>query len=206
MIADAYVLALDLVLIVQRGVRHHHAADADRFQPRDRRQRAGAADLYVDGVDDSDGLLRREFMRDRPARRAGDEAEPFLPVEAVDLVDDAVDLIGKVRALLPHAFVVFENVGGAAADFRGLGFSKAPCEQFFADAVLRVGDVLFHFTECIAEEMQWALGRDFEIQLAQAARRGVARVGENLLSGRRLRLVHLHEVVAAHVDFAAHFK
>ena len=40
--------ALDVVLVVQRRVLHHHAADADRLELADRRQRAGAADLDLD--------------------------------------------------------------------------------------------------------------------------------------------------------------
>ena len=45
-------------------------------------------------------LLGRELVRDRPARRARDEAEPLLPVEPVDLVDDAVDVVVERGALL----------------------------------------------------------------------------------------------------------
>ncbi len=40
--------ALDVILVVQRGVLHHHAADRHRLELGDRRQRAGAADLDVD--------------------------------------------------------------------------------------------------------------------------------------------------------------
>jgi hypothetical protein len=47
-VADADILAADLVFVVQGRVRHDDAADRDRRQPRDRRQRAGAADLDVD--------------------------------------------------------------------------------------------------------------------------------------------------------------
>src|SRR5581483_3792484 len=47
-VADAHVLAFDLVLVVQRGVAHQHAADIHRLQACDRRERAGAADLDVD--------------------------------------------------------------------------------------------------------------------------------------------------------------
>ena len=47
-VADADVLAGDLVLIVQRGIRHHHASDGDRLEPRHRGQRAGAPDLELD--------------------------------------------------------------------------------------------------------------------------------------------------------------
>ena len=43
-------------------------------------------------------LLRREFMRERPARRPADHAEPVLQAEVVDLVDDAVDVVGQFGA------------------------------------------------------------------------------------------------------------
>ena len=90
--------ALDVVLVVQRRVLHDDAADGDRLELGDRRQRAGAADLDLDVLEDGGGLLGRELVRDRPARRARDEAEPLLPVEAVDLVDDAVDVVVELGA------------------------------------------------------------------------------------------------------------
>ena len=40
--------ASHLVLVVQRRVGHRDAADEHRLEPRDRRQRAGAADLHFD--------------------------------------------------------------------------------------------------------------------------------------------------------------
>src|ERR1700756_280625 len=91
--------ALDVVLIVQRHVLHDDAADADRLELADRRERTGAADLDLDVAQHGHGALGREFMRDRPARRARHEAEPLLPVDAVDLVDDAVDIVVERGAL-----------------------------------------------------------------------------------------------------------
>ena len=44
-VADAHVLARDLVLVVQGGVGDDDAADGHRLELGDRRQRAGAADL-----------------------------------------------------------------------------------------------------------------------------------------------------------------
>ena len=75
------------------------AADIDRLEVGDRRQRAGAADLDQDVVQPRARLLGRELVGDRPARRAADEAQPLLPVDAVDLVDDAVDVVGQRRPL-----------------------------------------------------------------------------------------------------------
>src|SRR6185437_2678495 len=89
----------DVVLIVQRHVLHDDAADADRLELADRRERAGAADLDFDVAQHGHGALGREFVCDAPARRSRDEAEPLLPVDAIDLVDDAVDVVVELGAL-----------------------------------------------------------------------------------------------------------
>ena len=78
------------------------AADEHRLQPRDRRDRAGAADLDVDAQHLGRHFLGRELVRDREARRARDEAELGLLREAVDLVDDAVDVVGQLRPPRRH--------------------------------------------------------------------------------------------------------
>src|SRR5712672_1015347 len=83
----------DVVLIVQGHVLHDDAADADRLQLADRRERSGAPDLDLDIAEHRHRALGREFVRDRPAWRARYEAQPLLPVEPVDLVDDAVDVV-----------------------------------------------------------------------------------------------------------------
>ena len=72
-VADAHVEPRDLVGIVQRRVLHHHAADRDRLELRDRRERAGAADLDLDVAQHRGRLLGRELVRDRPARVARHE-------------------------------------------------------------------------------------------------------------------------------------
>src|SRR5579871_551586 len=89
LVADAF----DVIFIMQRDVLHNDAADADRLELADRRERAGAPDLDLDVAQHGHGALGREFVRDRPTRRTRDEAEPLLPVDAVDLVDDAIDVV-----------------------------------------------------------------------------------------------------------------
>ncbi len=95
----AHVLAGDLVLVVQRRVRDDDAADGDGPELGDRRQGAGAPDLDLDRLEHRRRPLGRELVRHRPAGRAGDEAEPLLEREIVDLVDDAVDIVAEARAL-----------------------------------------------------------------------------------------------------------
>jgi len=78
---------------VQGGVADHDPADGDGVEPGHGGQGAGAADLDVDAFQHCGGLLSREFVGDGPAGAAGDEAQAALPVDAVDLVDHAVDVI-----------------------------------------------------------------------------------------------------------------
>jgi hypothetical protein len=91
-VADPHVLAGDLVGVVQGGVGHRDPADRHGLQPRHRGDRAGAAHLQVDGLQDRAGLLGRELAGDGPARRARDEAQAALLLQVVDLVDHAVDV------------------------------------------------------------------------------------------------------------------
>src|SRR5690606_34857575 len=87
---------LDVILIVERRIGHHHAAHGDRLQPRNGRQRTGAAHLDIDAAQDRDGLLGGKLVRDGPARAARAETQPVLKVEPIDLVDHAVDVVIKV--------------------------------------------------------------------------------------------------------------
>ena len=63
----AHVLARDLVLVVQRRVGDDDAADRHRLEPRDRRQRAGAADLDVDASSTRLALARRRTCARSPS-------------------------------------------------------------------------------------------------------------------------------------------
>ena len=97
-VTDADVFARDLILIVQRGVAHQHAADIDRLEVRARRQRAGAADLDFDAFQNGGGAFRGKLPGGRPARRAAGKTKPGLQGEVVDFIHHAVDIIGQFRA------------------------------------------------------------------------------------------------------------
>jgi len=102
-IADAQILARQLVEIVQRGIGHRGAADEHRLQARHRRQRAGAPDLQIDRQQCRQRFFGRKLVRDCPARRARHVAELALPVEAIDLVDHAVDVVRQLLAQLSYS-------------------------------------------------------------------------------------------------------
>ena len=67
-ITNAYIFAGDLILIMQCGVGHHDSTNIHRGQACDRRERASAPHLNINGFYHGFHLLRRELERDRPAR------------------------------------------------------------------------------------------------------------------------------------------
>ena len=99
-VALAHVLAVQLVLVVQRRERDGRAADEDRIEHGERRDLAGAAGVDGDALDARGALLGGELVRDRPARRAAGRAELVAQRQLVDLHHHAVDLVGQLVAAL----------------------------------------------------------------------------------------------------------
>ena len=196
--------ALDVVLVVQGGVLHHDAADGDRRQPRHRRHRAGTADLNVDAVENGRRLLRRKLVRDRPARAARHEAESVLPVEPVDLVDHAVDVVAERGAVVADLAVELQDVVDALTELGARIDDKAGFVHPFQHAVLRFGRPFAHLAPGIGKELQRPGCRDRNVLLAQRARRRIARIGKNRIVGFGLLPVELEKVLLEHVNLAAH--
>ena len=216
-VADADILAApdllsagrppgDVILIMQGRVRHDDPADRHRHQPRDGRQRAGAADLNVDRLEPGPGQFGGKLVRDGPAGGGGAEAEPGLQVKRVDLVDHPVDVIAERRAALFDPAILVQHLrrSGAKAGQRvGL---KAKRGKPVDGAHLRVGKRGRQFAPGIGKKAQRSPGGDRGIQLTQRSGGGVARVGEGLGALLRLPRVQGREIGMAHIDLAAHLK
>ncbi len=182
-VADADVLALDLVGVVQGGVADHHAADRHRMQPRDRGQGARTAHLDVDGLQGGGGLLGGELVGDGPAGRAGDEAETLLPVQPVDLIDHPVDVVGQGWTGGPGLAIGVQQAGGVQGSPGAVVGDEAPGLQPGQGLALGVGEVRADLAPGVGEELQRPFGGDRRIDLAQRARREVARIGIGALAG-----------------------
>ena len=190
---------------MQRRVLHHDAADRYRLELGDRRQRAGAADLNFDVAHDRGRLLGGELVRDRPARRARHEAEPLLPIEAVDLVDDAVDIVVERGALHLDLAMKCQQLLDRAAHFgQRIGLEAARGKPL-DHAGLRVGRHLAHLAPRVGKKAERPRRRNRSILLPQRSRRRIARIDEERLAGFGLLAVEFEEGVLGHVDFAAHF-
>ncbi|MNO79336.1 hypothetical protein D3C76_705020 [compost metagenome] len=205
-VADHQAQARDFVHVVQRGVGHRDARDLDRFQTRHRRHRPGAADLEFHIEQLGEFFHRREFVGDGPTRLTGAKAQFALGGNAVDLEYDAVDFIRQRTATLTDVAVVIQALGDAVRQFQLMTDRHAPGLELLQIADVRIGDVRRHLADAVAAELQRAIGGDLRVQLAQTARRRVARVGEGLAADFQLRGVEPLETGLGHEHFAAHFQ
>src|SRR5439155_29720 len=196
--------APDVILIMQRDVLHDDAADADRLELADRRERAGASDLDLDILEHGHGALGRKLVGDRPARRPRHEAEALLPVDTIDLVDDAVDVVVEMRPvgfdlameseqLFDGIAQLGERIGLEAAALEPLDHARQGIFRHFADLAPGIG-----------KKAERARGGDPGVLLPQRASRRIARIGEDGIAGGLLPLVEREKCLLGHVDFAAH--
>ncbi len=144
-------------------------------------------------------------MSDRPPGRPRDKAEALLKVQPVDLVDHTIDIIIELGTAFLDAVIDPEKLFHGFTAFHQRIDLKAPGFQLLDHAELGVFRQLAHLAPGISEEPQRAGGRDFGFQLAQRARRRVARVGENLAAIGCHALVQRLKILVRHIDFAAHF-
>ena len=203
-VADTDIQTLDLVFIVQGGVANHHTADGDGMQPGDGGQGAGAADLDVDALQHSGGLLGRKFVSDGPPGAAGDEAQAALPVDAIHLVDHAVDVIAQGRAVAFQLTIDGDQALGALDPARAGVDGKAPGLELLQGFPLGLGEVAGVFAPGVGEEVQRAFGGDPGVLLAQGAGGEVARVGVGPAAFRLCGRVERGKGVVGRIDFATH--
>ena len=107
--AEADVLAVDLVLVVQRGAGDGGAGNEHGCELGDGCQHAGAADLDDDVVERGFLLLGQEFIGGGPARGAGGEAELLALGAVEDLDDGSVGAVVEGVALAVDAGDGFEH-------------------------------------------------------------------------------------------------
>ena len=206
-VPDLHILAPNLVFVVQRRIGHRHAADEDRLKARDRRDGPGAPDLDVDAQYFGGHLLGRIFVRHRPARLARHEPQLVLQRQRIDLVDDAVDFEGELRALARDRFVESRELERPARNGAVRVDRKAERFERVLHLALRRGPGKAPcLAETVREELQRPLRRHRRIDLAHRPRGRVARIDEEPAAGRLLPGIQVLEVAPRHVDLAAHLE
>ncbi len=204
-VARPHAKPLDLVGIVQRHVGHYDAPDRHGGEPPNRRQLARPTNLNVDRLQGGLRPFRREFMRDGPARRLGNKAQPLLPIEPVDLVDHPIDVERKVSARSFNAPIMC-NQGVERIDAgQHVRHRQAPARNCLHDAKLRLGRKTARLAPTMRKESQRAAGGDGGVLLPQRSRRSVARVGElprlfRVIGLREQALIERDEVRLRHIN------
>ena len=202
-VADHQAQARHFVHVVQGGVGHGHTRNLDRFQACHGRHSTGATHLELNVQQFGQFLHRRELVGDCPTRFAGTEAQFTLVGNAIDLEHHTVDFIGQGIPSLTDIAVVIEAILNPFGQFQLMADGHAPFLQLLQIANVGVADIRGH---AVAAEFQRTAGGNLRIQLAQAARSRVARVGEGLATDLQLRGVQPLEAGLGHEHFAAHFK
>ena len=144
-------------------------------------------------------------MCDCPARGAANHAKAFLPIMAVHLVDDTVNVIGQARAAFADRRVGFQNFVGRPAEFRLRVYRKTPVRELFEPRLVTVADGFGQFPRGIGEHLQVPRSGHRHIELAERACRRIPGVGEHRLIVLFPGAVQGGEVVMPHVYLAADF-
>ena len=176
-VSNAKSEPFDFVHVVQGRIGDRDAADEDRLEAGDRRNRSHASDLEINGEHPGAFFLGGEFPGDRPTRAAGSLPEFPLQVQAIDLDDRTVDFVVEIRAFFEQSAAIFQACAGAGAELAvGIGF-QAPLVEQGKCLEQRFRQVeTFRDAEAVAIHLQGEPGGIARIELADGARRGIARV------------------------------
>ena len=202
----ADVLAVDVLLIVQRRAGHGHPADRHRLELGPRVERTCPAHSDMDPVERRDRSRRRPLERPRPPWPLVKGAQPTLLIEGVDLDHDAVDLVVELGT---PALPALAGGGDLVDRLESFGVRVRPepaLSQPREHLELRVGRVALVHAGAVDPEREGPLGSDRRIELPQRARRGVAWVRRRFLARSYLRRVEAGEPGEREVDLSANLE
>ena len=200
------VLAGEVLLVVEGGSAHGHAADLDRLQHRVRDHVAGAADVHADLLQLRDRGRGRELEGDRPAGLAPDDAQLALRLEVVDLHDDAVDLEVEVLAPLLPGMACLDDRGEVVVQLDVAVHLEAVGAQPLERLEVGLEVEALAGADAVAPDRQGPRRCQLRVELADRAGGRVAGVRERALARGGALLVQPGEVGQRQVDLAANLQ
>ena len=206
-VTNANVLALDVLLVVQRGVADRGPADHHRLQNGVGVETAGAPDVDANVQQSGDDPLRRKFVGDCPAGLPTGHAQRILIGEGIDLHHHSVGLVAQVVAALQPGMVVIRHlVQGLTQLVVGI-HSKAQSLEPLHRLPMVVGiGLAAGVHQVIDPNLHVALGGYPRVQVADSSRAGVARVGVQRFAFGLLLLIQASKALQGHVDLTAYFQ
>ena len=179
-IAYAHIEIVDEILIVQRRALDRRTAKADGIERRRRRDAPRPADRKRDAAHDAFLFLGRVFIGDRPARRLGSRAKALPLQKIIEFDDSAVDVVGQIAARGADLLDGIPDLLCRTADVIGMNDLDALPFHEVVGFDMRLKFLAAHRLQIEHEEGQSPLLRDAAVELAQSARRTVARIGKKL--------------------------
>ena len=170
---------------MQRRIADRDATDEYRLESRYRCERAGSTDLELDRAQRRQSLLGRKLMGHAPARCARDESQLALQCQAIDFVDDTIDLVRQRRSSSRHVVKIFEAAVSTMHLLHLGRHAQAPVTQHLEHLGVRLWHLRpLEHTERIEKHFERTRGRDGRIELSKAASGGIAGIDEHLLAAR----------------------
>src|SRR5262249_26988591 len=203
LIPFAHVLPGEILLVVEGGGAHRHAADMHRLEHRARQEGTGPPHVPDDLVELRGGGRRGELPSHRPARLPPGDPELALQPAIVHLDDYAVDLeVEGVAAALPPATALRDLVYAVENRDVVVDLESALAQPLERLRVAR-GLPAPQGGDAVAPDREGPGGGERGNQLPQRAGGSVARVCEGRLPLPRALLVHPGEAGDRQVDLAA---
>ena len=203
-VADAQVLAGDVLLVVEGRELDRRPADRDRLQLREGHQRPGAADVDLDVVEGRGDGGRGELVGDRPARRPAHVPEALLDRDLVDLDHRPVDVeVDRPPPVLPGLALRLDLLDGRHDPDVGVHAEARGAQPLQGGGLGRQVEPL-GVADAVGPDRERPLRRGGGVELPEAAGGRVAGVGEGRQAGGGARLVELGEGPERQVDLPAH--
>ena len=177
-VADADILPVDVLFIVEGRLSHGGAADHHRLENGVGVEAAGAphVDAYVQQA--ADRLLRREFVGDGPSGLPAHHAQLLLQSEGVYLDHHAINFVGQVVAFLQPFVIVIVGLGhGTASPVVGIDAKTQAAEPLQAFPMAFGTSLVPCISQGVDPNLEIAGRGYFGVQLADASRAGVPGVG-----------------------------
>ena len=180
-ITDFDTLFCYKISIVQGSTADGAACQKNRLQIGHRCHRTGTAYLHHNLFDAGNTLLRRELIRNGPARVFGSVAQSLLLCQIIDFNYHAINIEWQIMAMLSPIHTVIADGINITADKR-LHHSKARFFQKCGTITVRCRIGTFYVHQCIDKCTQISAGCHFRIQLTNGTGRRIAAVGKQRLT------------------------
>ena len=145
-------------------------------------------------------------MCNRPARRFGDISQPILPIETINFINNAVDIVRQIRPRPFDTAIMRERLFYTLHARQHWRNGHSPCSNCSHHAALGISRQVAHFAPTMRQKPQRSGCGNASILLPKRSRSCVARIGKYLAALRLLFDIESGEIGLRHINFTANFE